>query len=47
MENNSLENRSAKRGLYALFEVLAVSAGTLTAMLCAITFGVANLMDVS
>ena len=47
MENKILENRSAKRGLYALFEVIAVSAGTLTAMLCAITFGVANLMDVS
>ncbi|MBE6040081.1 MAG: HAMP domain-containing histidine kinase [Clostridiales bacterium] len=47
MENTIIENRTAKRGLYALLEVLAVSAGTLTAMLCAITFGVANLMDVS
>ena len=47
MENIIIENRTANRGLYALLEVLAVSAGTLTAMLCAITFGVANLMDVS
>ncbi len=47
MENIVMENKSANRGLYALLEVLAVSAGTLTAMLCAITFGVANLMDVS
>ena len=47
MESNILENKSANRGLYALLEVLAVSAGTLTAILCAITFGVANLMDVS
>ena len=47
MENTIIENKSAKRGLYALLEVLAVSAGMLTAMLCAITFGVANLMDVS
>ena len=47
MENIVMENKSANRGLYALLEVLAVSAGTLTAMLCAITFGVANLRDVS
>ena len=47
MDNIITENKSAKRGLYALLEVLAVSAGTLTALLCAITFGVANLMDVS
>ena len=47
MENSIIENKSAKRGLYALLEVLAVSAGTLTAVLCAITFGVANLRDVS
>ena len=47
MESIILENKSANRGLYALLEVIAVAAGTLTAMLCAITFGVANLMDVS
>lgn len=47
MDNIITENKSAKRGLYALLEVLAVSAGTLTALLCAVTFGVANLMDVS
>ena len=47
MENTIIENKSAKRVLYALLEVLAVSAGTFTAVLCAITFGVANLMDVS
>ena len=47
MENIVMENKSANRGLYALLEVLAVSAGTLTAMLCAITSGVANLRDVS
>ena len=47
MDNIITENKSAKRGLYALLEVLAVSAGTLTALLCAVIFGVANLMDVS
>ena len=47
MDNINLENTSAKRGLYVLLEVLAVSAGTVTAILCAITFGVANLMDIS
>ena len=47
MESIILENKSANRGLYALLEVIAVAAGTLTAMLCAITFGVANLLDVS
>ena len=33
--------------MYALLELLAVSAGTATAIFCAVTFGVANLMDVS
>ncbi len=47
MENITLENRSASRSLYALLELLAVSAGTSTAIFCAVTFGVANLMDVS
>ncbi len=47
MENTILENKSASRGLYALLELLAVSAGTATAIFCAVTFGVANLMDVS
>ena len=47
MEKMILNNKPASRGLYALLEVLTVSVGTLTAVLCAITFGVANLMDVS
>ena len=37
--------RPASRGLYALLAVLAPAAGTLTALLCAVTVGVANLMD--
>ena len=46
MENMISENKPASRGLYALLELLAVSAGTLTALLCAIAFGVANLQEV-
>ncbi len=47
MEDKIIEKKTAGRGLYALLELLAVSAGTLTAILCAITFGVANLSDAS
>ena len=47
MEDKITEKKTGSRGLYALLELLAISAGTLTAVLCAITFGVANLLDVS
>ncbi len=47
MDNIISENKPASRGLYALLELLSVSAGTLTALLCAIIFGVANLLDAS
>ena len=39
--------KTASRGLYAVLEVLAVVLGTLAALVCAVTVGVANLMDVS
>ena len=47
MEKIQIENRAASRSLYALIEVFGVLAGTLTALLCAITVGVANLLDAS
>ncbi len=39
--------RPVKRWLYALMGIFAAAAGTATALLCAVTFGVANLRDVS
>ncbi len=39
--------RPASRGLYALLEAVAVAAGTVAALLCAFTFGVANLQEAS
>ena len=39
--------RPASRGLYALLEAVAVTAGTVAALLCAVTFGVASLQEAS
>jgi len=39
--------RPVKRWLYALMGIFATAAGTATALLCAVTFGVANLRDTS
>ena len=41
------ENKPASRGLYALADISASAAGTLTALLCALTVSVANLVDAS
>ena len=41
------EVKTVNKGLYAALELLAVAAGTLTALLCAITVGVASLTDAS
>ena len=47
MENTIFENKRASRGLYAFLWLLAVSAGTITALLCVVTAAVANLLDAS
>ena len=47
MENTIFENKRASRGLYAFLGLLAVSAGTITALLCVVTAAVANLLDAS
>ena len=46
-EDTEEEHRSTRRVLYALLELIAILAGTLMALGCAITAGVANLTDAS
>ena len=46
-EGAATARKPASRGLYALFEILAPLAGTVTGILMALTFGVANLLDIT